>query len=294
MKEKVGIVGLGRMGMPAAKVMLRSGYDLIGFDIRPEAMQELAEHGGTRAESYREVAEKSHFVIVFVLDDPQVIEVVTGNNGLLTGIGGGSTIICMSTINRGNLESIAGQCAEKGVAFVDCPCTGGPMGIEQGTLTMIAAAPGERIEKCRPILEKMGNIVHVGETPGMGQAVKHCNQLLVATTHAAIMEIFLMAKKGGLDPAKVCEVLGGGIAGSNYFRLTAKSLLEGTPHPGGLGQLAKDIHIVVNSGRSLNLPLLVATSADQYFWAAESLGLKNSEASDLIKAVVRFSEPDAE
>ena len=294
MKEILGIVGLGRMGMSAAKVLLGSGFDIVGFDIRSEAMDELSEHGGSTAPTCRRVAEKARTVIVFVLDDPQVIEVVTGDNGLLSGAGGESMIICMSTINRNNLEWVADQCAQKGVAFLDCPCTGGPMGIEQGTLTMIAAAPEERIDTCRPILEKMGKIVHVGDTPGMGQAVKHCNQLLVATTHAAIMEIFLMAKKGGLDPAKVCEVLGAGIAGSNYFRLTAKSLLEGSPHPGGLGQLAKDIHIVVNSGRRLKLPLLVATSADQYFWAAESLGLSDSEASDVIKAVERFSDPDPE
>jgi len=292
MMQSVGIVGLGRMGMPAAKVLLNAGYDVIGYDIRKDALDELISIGGIGVKDYKAMAEKVQTVIVFVLDDAQVIEVVTSHNGLLAGSNENSIIICMSTINKHSLEQTALQCVKSNVGFVDCPCTGGPEGIENGSLIMIAAAPDNLLDKCRPILENMGKIVKVGENPGLGQAVKHCNQLLVATTHAAIMEIFLMAQKGGLNLNRVCEVLGSGSAGSSFFRVTSKSILEKTPHQGKLGQLGKDIDIVINSGRELKIPLLVATAAYQYFLAAESLGFKDEESSELIKVVKRFSEPD--
>jgi 3-hydroxyisobutyrate dehydrogenase-like beta-hydroxyacid dehydrogenase len=291
MEKTVGIVGLGRMGMPAAKVLIKAGYHVIGYARRREVIDEFVAMGGESVPDYRSVAEMASKVIVFVLDDAQVIEVVTSENGLLAGCGDQSVIICMATINKENLEWVAAQCARKKVGFIDLPCTGGPARIEAGTLTMIAGAPGVLIDACRPLLEKLGHIVHVGEAPGMGQAAKHCNQLLVTVTHAAIMEILLMAEKGGLDPYKVSEVIGSGICGSDYFRLTVKSVLDGTPHPGGFGQLCKDMYILINSGRKLKLPLLVATAAQQYFLAADSLGLQG-EASVMMKAVERLSEPD--
>jgi len=292
MKETVGIVGLGRMGMPTAKVLMKAGYRVVGFARRPEVIDEFVSMGGEQASDYKTVAQKAKTVILFVLNDAQVIEVITGPNGLLSGCTPGSTIICMATINKDNLEWVAGQCADGNVGFVDLPCTGGPARIEAGTLTMIAGAPKALLDKCRPILDPLGTIVHVGEKPGMGQAVKHCNQLLVATTHAAVMEIVLMARKQGLDLAQVGEVIGSGIAGSDYFKLLYASVVgEATP-PGGLGQMCKDINIVVNSGRRLKIPLLVATAANQYFMAAESLGLENEESSALFQVVKGFSEAD--
>lgn len=292
MKETVGIVGLGRMGMPSAKVLLESGYHVVGYARRPEVIEEFVAMEGEHAPDYKTVAEKADTVIVFVLNDSQVLEVVSSEHGLLAGSRKGSAIICMATINKHNLEDIARQCAEQQVELVDCPCTGGPARIEARTLTMIAAAPTAILDRCRPILERLGNIYHVGETPGMGQAVKHCNQLLVATTMAATMEIITMARKGGLDPRQVCDIIHSGIAGSDYFRLMSNAVVEETDSPGGLGQMIKDIGIVVNSGRQLKLPLVVANAANFYFVAAESLGMENVDSGQLIKVVERFSEPD--
>jgi 3-hydroxyisobutyrate dehydrogenase-like beta-hydroxyacid dehydrogenase len=293
MKDTVGIVGLGRMGMPAAKGLMNAGYNVVGYDCRPEATEEFVSNGGTRAPDCKTVAEKAKKIIVFVLDDSQVNEVVAGEQGLLEGASEESVIICMATITKANLERIAQKCSNKNVAFVDCPCTGGPGRVETGTLTLIAAAPKEILEKCRPILENLGTIVHVGETPGMGQAVKHCNQLLVSTTHAAVMEVILMAKRAGLDAKLVSEVIGSGVAGSDYFRLLASSVLDGTAAPCGLGLMCKDSNIVVNSGRQMKLPLMVAMAANQYFLAAESLGLEHEEGSALMKVVERFSKIDS-
>jgi len=290
MKEKIGIVGLGRMGMPTAKKLLSAGYPVIGYARRQEVIEELKSIGGEVARDYKEVAQKAKTVIVFVLNDQQVIDVVTGENGILEGTSNGSTIICMSTINRENLEWVAKECQKKDVGFVDCPCTGGPPRIEKGTLILIAAAPRGLLEKCRPILELLGEIIHVGETPGMGQAVKHCNQLMVGINLAATMETLTMAKRGGLDPRIVCEVIGKGIVGSDFFRIISSSVLDLKSSGGGLGQMCKDMDIVINTSKRLKLPLLVATSAYQYFLAAQSLGLEDQDNSQLIKVVEGISK----
>lgn len=290
--NSIGIIGLGRMGMPTAKKFLDAGFRVVGYDIRPEAMEELRSIGAEAVADARRVAQEVQTVIIFVLNDQQVIDTLGGPNGVLEGCGAGSSVICMATIDGDNLQRAAQMCSEKGVGFVDCPCTGGPARVENGTLTMIAAAPEKTLQVCRPTLEVLGKIICAGETPGMGQAIKHCNQLLICTTHAAVMEIIALAKKSGLDPRIVCEVIASGIGGSDYFRLLSASFLENTPAPGGMGQLFKDISLVVNDGRRVELPLLVATAAYHYFLAAQSLGLENQDSSKLIQVIEKMSGMD--
>jgi 3-hydroxyisobutyrate dehydrogenase-like beta-hydroxyacid dehydrogenase len=226
-----------------------------------------------------------------VLNDEQVQTVIGGKNGLLAGVRQGACIICMSTIRQAQLERMAAQCLKMNVAFVDCPCTGGPARAENGTLTLIAAGKKDAMDRCRPILENLGTIVPVGEVPGMGQAVKHCNQLLVSVTHAAVIEVILMARRAGLDARQVCEVIGSGVGGSDYFKLLAASILDKTAAPCAMALMCKDSNIVMDSSRSMQLPLLVAAAANQYFLAAESLGLENEESSELMKVVEGFSQP---
>ena len=123
----------------------------------------------------------------------------------------------------------------------------------------------------------------------MGQAVKHCNQLLVATTLASIIEVITLARKGGLDPRLVCQVIGSGICGSDWFRLITSSILDNTPAPGGLGQMCKDIGLVINDARRTQTPLMVASAAHQYYLAALSLGMENADAHELIKVIEKMT-----
>jgi 3-hydroxyisobutyrate dehydrogenase-like beta-hydroxyacid dehydrogenase len=291
MAKRVGIVGLGRIGMPSSKAFIKAGYEVVGYARRPEVIEKFKSIGGIAASSPREVAEKAETVIVLVLNDPQVLEVVTGPNGILKGAGENSMVVGMATINRENQERVAGECESRGVRFVDCPFTGGPARVENGTLTLIVAAPPEHVEACRPVLEVIGRIVHVGDRPGLGQSVKHCNQLLVSVTHAAVLEMIHLAKKQGLDARLVCDIVASGIGGSDYFRLLSKSILDHTPSPGGLGQLAKDIGIVMNTARNNKLPLYVTTAAYQYFLAGLSQGMENMDGADLMKVVERMTDP---
>jgi 3-hydroxyisobutyrate dehydrogenase len=287
MTKKIGIVGLGRIGIPSAKAFMQAGYEVVGYARRPEVVEKFKSMGGVAASCPGEVAQKAGTVIVLVLNDSQVLEVVTGPKGILEGAGKGSLVIGMATINRENQEFVARECEAKGVGFVDSPFTGGPARVENGSLTLIVAAPSPLVEAARPVLEVIGKIVHVGEKPGIGQSVKHCNQLLVCVTHAAVMETIQM----GLDPKVVCDIVGKGIGGSDYFRLLSRSILERTPSPGGLGQLAKDLGIVINTSRNARLPLPVTSAAYQYFLSALSLGMENMDGADSMRVLERMSEP---
>ena len=291
MSETIGIIGLGRMGMVAAKKYIKQGYKVAGYARRPEVIKEFSDAGGIVVRNGREVAERSGKVIVYVLNDQQVIEVVTGPDGILEGCHKDTRVICMSTIDKDNLEWVAEQCAKKSVGFVDCPVTGGPPRIEAGTLTIIAAGDKELIEKCRALLEVQGKITYVGEKPGLAQLVKHCNQLLVATTLAATIEVITLAKKQGLDPRLVCKVVGSGISGSDWFRLITSSILDNTPAVGGLGQMCKDIGLVINDSRRVRTPLIVASAAYQYYLSALSLGMENAEVHELIKVLETMTNP---
>lgn len=292
MTETIGIVGLGRMGLPAGKLLIRKGYTVVGYDPDNVPLDEFAASGGKASPDVKTVAELAETVIVFVLNEEQVNAVVAGKNGLLDGINENSCIICMSTIRQAQVEWVAEQFVKKNAGFVDCPCTGGPPRAANGSLTLIAAGKKDTLGRCRPILENLGTIVHVGEVPGMGQAVKHCNQLLVSVTHAAVMEVILMARRAGLDERQVCQVIGSGVAGSDYFNLLSSSVIDRTAAPCVMAMMCKDSNIVVDTGRSMKLPLLVAGAANQYFLAAQSLGLENEESSELMKVVERFSQLD--
>lgn len=290
MPEPVGIIGLGRIGLAVAKTCLNDGRKTFGYDLSPVAREGFAAAGGITLESPEEVARRADVILVLVLNDDQVTEVITGKRGILKGTGSVSTIVCMSTINRDTLQSVASRCRAKNVAFVDCPFTGGPARIPSRSLTLIAAAPAEVLGRVRDILQAIGTIVHAGIEPGQGQAIKHCNQLLVGVTHAATMEVIILARKLGLDPALVTSVVASGIAGSDYFRLLAESVLKKTPSPGGLGQMCKDMDIVKSTLKETGMNAMVASAASGYFADALKLGMSDREGADLIEVVEQLSE----
>lgn len=288
MGKRIGIIGLGRCGMPATERFMQKGYEVMGHDCRSKVIDAFGRLGGIHVDSPQAVAEKTDLIIVIVLNDEQVIEVVSGPRGILQSAAPGTLVICMSTINRLNLQTVYQSCTARNVDFVDCPFTGGPARMANGTLTLICAADQSIMEKARPHMEVIGQIANVGQVPGMGQAVKHCNQLLVCAIHAATIELIALAENTGADPKQVCKVVGSGIGGNDYFNLLSNAILENTGSPGGMGQLWKDINIVVTSAREKNLPLLVANATAQYFNMAVSQGLANEDSSLLQDVLSRM------
>jgi len=290
MEKRIGVIGLGRCGMPVAENFVKAGYRVYGYARRPEVIAEFKNLGGQHVGSPSEVAQNAGTIIVIVLNDEQVMDVVAGPNGILKSAAPESTVICMSTINRENLEWVNQKCTEKKVKLVDCPFTGGPARITLGTLTLIVAAPADLLEEVKPVLDIVGNITLVGDTPGMGQAVKHCNQLLVTAIHAATMELILLAEKTGVDPRLVCDVVGSGIGGNDYFRLLSKAVLNNENSPGGMGQLWKDVNICLTSARSHNLPLLVTIATAQYFNMAVAQGMATEDSARMMDVLKRMIE----
>jgi 3-hydroxyisobutyrate dehydrogenase len=290
MSEKIGIIGLGRIGLPAAKAYISAGYQVYGYDKLPEVKRTFEKLGGINLGSPAMVAEKTNTILIMVLNDEQVIDVISGDNGLLNKATEDTVIICMSTINRENLILLARSCHEQNIGFLDCPFTGGPARIPAGNLTLIAAGPDDLVSRVKSHLEVIGNITYAGINPGMGQAVKHCNQLLVGVTHAATMEVITLARKLGLDATLVSEVIASGIAGSDYFRLLSDSVLKKDPSPGSLGQMCKDIAIVVNTTKEVGMPAYTAVGTSKYFTMAESRDMLNREGADLIEIVESITD----
>jgi 3-hydroxyisobutyrate dehydrogenase-like beta-hydroxyacid dehydrogenase len=284
MSTTIGIIGLGRVGLPAAEAYIKAGYSVVGYDTRSERVSEFSKIGGKPAQSLRDVANSADVILVIVLNDVQALDATTGERGILSAAAV-STVICMSTITRNALERIWKKCEEKNIDFIDCPFTGGPARIATHSLTLIAAGNSDVLDRMRPILNVIGKIIPAGSTPGMGQAIKHCNQLLVGVTQAATMEVITLAKKMNLDPALVAQVVGSGIAGSDYFRLLADSVINKKPSPGGLGQMAKDMSIVKDTLKEVGFGARVARAAQEYFAAASEQGMDDREGADLITIV---------
>lgn len=285
MSEPVGIVGLGRVGLAAAKAYLASGFKVYGFDINSRACEDFRAAGGTFVDSPGQVAKLASVVLILVLNDEQAIEVMKGKSGIMHAATGKLTIVFMSTVNQRTVHDLANECLNRSVGFVDCPFTGGPARVPNRSLTIIASGPFELVNAMRPFLKVIGNIVYAGAEPGVAQAIKHCNQLLVGVTHAATMELIALARKLGLDPTLVASVAGSGIAGSDYFRLLSESVLKKIPSPGGLGQMCKDMSILKNTLGEQHLNARVALAASTYFHTALEHGMADREGADLIEVV---------
>lgn len=285
-KKTIGLVGLGRMGLGLAGQLTSKGYQMVGYDLAPAARERLTELGGQAVTDLAELPGLAEVILLFVLDGSQVLTVV---DGLLPACGQSSAIVCLSTIRKSDLEEAARKAADRGVGFLDCPVTGGPARAADGTMALMAAGEPALVDRLRPILEDAGQLNVVGQIPGLGQAVKQCNQLLVTTIQAASMEMLFLAKKLGLDLHQVRDIISSGVAGNTYFDLVATAALDKVPSPCTLGLMNKDSDLVMDTVNSLNLPLFMANAANQYCHAGMAMGLADEEVSEMVQVVAAFA-----
>ncbi len=210
----VGFIGLGIMGLPMCRNLLKAGHGLVVYNRTRAKAEALAKEGAQVAESPREVAEKSEFVLLCVSDSPDVEEVVLGKNGVRKGAHDGLVVIDHSTVSPETARLCAQALGERGVDFLDAPISGGEEGAIHAKLAIMVGGPAEVFERARPVLECLGKtITHVGDT-GAGQVTKAVNQILVGSALLAIAEGFTLAQRSGVDPARVIEAIAGGAAGS--------------------------------------------------------------------------------
>lgn len=258
--ERIGFIGLGIMGNPMAKHLLKAGYQLTVFDLNHDAVDNLVQVGATAATHCREVAEKSDVVITMVPDSPDVEQAVLGRNGVSGGLRSGMLFIDMSTIAPMVSRKIYETLIVSGVESLDAPVSGGQVGAEAGTLSIMVGGSEKAFQRALPVLQAMGKqIVRIGEA-GAGQMAKVCNQMIVAVAIQAVAEALTLAKKAGIDIQKVREALLGGFAQSRILDLHGQRIIERNFKPGFKVKLhRKDLNIALQTGRELHVPLLGTT-----------------------------------
>jgi 2-hydroxy-3-oxopropionate reductase len=262
--ERIGFIGLGIMGKPMALHLLKAGYSLMVLNRSRAAQDELVAAGAQAGVSPVEVARQSDVLITMLPDSPDVTQVVLGSNGVLEGLHTGGLIIDMSTIQPSVAQGIAQAARAKNIDALDAPVSGGQVGAQNATLSIMVGGSVAAFERAKPILEKMGkNIVHVGEA-GAGQVTKAANQIVVAVTIQAVCEALVLAAKAGVDPAKVREALLGGFAQSRILDLHGNRILQRNFQPGFKTKLhQKDLAIVLNTARELGVALPATANAAQ-------------------------------
>ena len=291
MSETVGFIGLGVMGAPMAGNLVEAGHSLVVHSRSPEPVNALAEAGAETAQSPREVAERADVVITMLPDSPAVEAVVYGDDGVLAGASEGDLLVDMSTIHPTVSVAVAEAAAERGVAALDAPVSGGDVGAQNGALSIMVGGDAADFERARPLFEVLGKtIVHVGEA-GAGQVVKACNQVVVAVTIAAVSEALVLGSKAGVDPEQILDVLGGGLAGNKVMEMRRSNFLEHDFTPGFRIDLHhKDLNIALESGDAYGVPLAVTSVVQQYMRALRAKGHGGDDHSGLLQLVEELAE----
>ena len=286
MAEKIGFIGLGIMGRPMAQNLIEAGYELVLYTRTKEKAEELAVGRATVADGPKEVAENSDVLITMLPDSPQVEEVVAGEDGVLEGIKEGSLLIDMSTISPVVTRELAAKVRQRGASMLDAPVSGGDTGAKKGTLSIMVGGSEEDFERAKPLFGVMGETVtHVGPS-GTGEVVKACNQIVVALTIEAVSEALVLGSKAGVDPAKVIEVLSGGLAGNRVMEAKGENFLEHEFSPGFRLELhRKDLGIALSAGREYGVPLPITAIVDQILEALVAKGSGGKDHSAILTLI---------
>ena len=258
-KEKIGYIGLGVMGRPAALNLIRAGYSVAVWARRAESCKPLAIEGAKTFDSPKALAQNCDIVVTNVSDSPDVEAVVLGENGVAAGIASGGLVIDMSTISPSSARRVAAGLAARGADFLDAPVSGGEKGAIDGTLTFMVGGKQEAFDRARPVMAAMGKTVtRIGES-GAGQVAKACNQIIIGAAIGAVAEAFRLARANDADPAKIREALLGGFAASKVLETHAMRMLTGDYAPGFKARLhLKDMNIALDNARENAVPLASA------------------------------------
>lgn len=290
MAEKIGFIGLGIMGKPMAKNLMKAGFELVVHNRTPAKAKELAAEGATVASSPKDVAEQCEVIITMLPDSPDVERVVLGENGLLEGLRSGALLIDMSTISPVVTRKLAERIAAKGASMLDAPVSGGDVGAINGTLSIMVGGSAQDFERAKPLFAVMGKtIVHVGDS-GAGQVTKAANQVVVALVIAAVSEALVLGARGGVAPEKILDVLGGGLAGNKVMEVKRQKFLSHVFEPGFRAELHhKDLGIILSSAREFGVTLPVTSVVDQLFQTMRKKGWGSEDHSALLRVIEDLS-----
>ena len=286
MSDTIGFIGLGIMGKPMARNLLKAGYPLVVHNRSRAAVDELAREGAKTAANPREVAAQADILITMLPDSPDAESVYERDDGVFAGIHAGALLIDMSTISPVVARKLAAEAEEHGCAMLDAPVSGGEAGAIGASLSIMIGGTASAVKRAMPVFGKLGmNIVHVGEA-GAGQVAKAANQIVVGVTIAAVSEALVLAAKAGVDPAKVREVLLGGFAQSKILDAHGQKMLERNFKPGFRIRLhEKDLKIALASGSEYGVPLMVTSIVAQMMAALKATGRGDLDHAGLVTLV---------
>lgn len=274
MFESIGFIGLGMMGIPMSKHLLDAGYNVVGYDVDPEACKKAKANGAEIASSPREVAQRGNPVITILPNSEIVEDVVLGDDGVMAGAAEGSVLIEMTTAYPMSTLKIAKELEKKGMRMLDAPVSGGVVGAEKGTLSIIVGGDQDLFEKCKPLFESMGkNIFYMGGV-GSGHTMKAVNNFLSGCSMVATSEAVALATKAGLDPKRVVDVLQVSTGRSYSTELKFPKFVLTRQFDDGfrIELFNKDLEILTRLGRELKVPMFTANMIHQIFNFALSQG----------------------
>lgn len=282
--SKTGFIGLGIMGKPMSKNLIKAGYELVVYDLNHEAVDEIVALGAERASGPADVAGSCETVITMLPDSPQVKEVVIGKNGLAEGFRPGSVLIDMSSISPIVSRELSGILAEKGVEMLDAPVSGGEPKAIEGTLSVMVGGKKEVFEKCYPIMKAMAGSVVLTGTSGAGNVTKLANQIIVALNIAAMSEALVLAEKAGVEPELVYQAIRGGLAGSTVLDAKAPLVMDRKFNPGFRINLhIKDLKNALEASHEVGVPLPLTSAVMEIMQALKVDGMGDNDHGGIIR-----------
>ena len=296
MSERIGFIGLGVMGKPMARNLLKRGFALVVHSRSRGPVDELVEAGAEAAATPADVARQARRVVTMLPDSPDVVSVLDGPHGVFRAIQHGTLLIDSSTIAPAVARDLAARAQALGAAMMDAPVSGGEIGAINASLSIMIGGDATAVEAARPVLEAMGNperIVHIGPS-GAGQLCKVCNQMVIGGTLAAVSEAFALARKAGIDAARVRTALLGGFASSRVLEAHGERILQGNYVPGFRTRLfAKDLRIASDTLAEFQTPAPVAAIVQQLVGALMDNGRAEDDYSSLATIVYKRAGLDS-
>lgn len=287
---KIGFVGLGIMGKPMAKNLLKAGYSLVVNDINKEAVKELAGCGAGEAASPKEVAEKTDIVITMLPNSPHVKQVVLGGNGILEGAREGMILIDMSSIAPQASKEVAAALESKKVHMLDAPVSGGEPKAVDGTLSVMVGGKKEIFDQCYELLTKMGKTVVLCGEIGAGNTTKLANQIIVAGNIAAMSEALVLGTKAGVNPEVIYNAIRGGLAGSTVLDAKAPMILDGNFKPGFKVDLhIKDLANAIETAREVGAPLFLTNQVMEILQTLKTDGMGQDDHDSIVRFYEKLS-----
>ena len=284
---KIAFIGLGIMGKPMSRNLLKAGHSVVVYDVAPAPIAELVTAGAKAATSSRDAASQGDVIITMLPDGPEVEAAVLGPGGVLEGASKGSVVVDMSSISPVVAQKVGSACAAKGVDFLDAPVSGGEPKAIEGTLAIMVGGDAKIFEQVQPILQNMGASVTLTGPVGAGNVTKLANQIMVACNIAAMGEALTLATRAGLDPEVVFNAVKGGLAGSTVLNAKAPMVISRNFQPGfRIALHQKDLRNALLAAESMKVSLPLTSTVQQMLMALMNDGKGNLDHS----AIVMFLE----